>query len=164
MAEWKRRQQIVAAYEASPTTSFRQAAKRLGILRQTLQAFIAKYEKNHDLNDLIPGIGSGRRSIKSKLEKELGAAAVSDAIAKVKGCISVQGSVSASWRYLASTGQLHETIAQVILDPSKASKHNIPKSLTNPSLFAAELQLLLQGRRSLKTSDGRPSKEPRNNQ
>lgn len=156
MSEWNRRKKIVADYDAllvkNPTISFRKAAKQLSVPLSKLIDVVEKIEKNHDPVDLIPAIGTGRPSVKSRLEKELGTEIVKEAMAKVKGMVLDTGSVSGSWRFLAKTGDLPLEISKVILDPTKASKHNIPPSLTDTSHVTSAQQLAHQGRRALKHS------------
>jgi len=135
-----------------PAISLRRAARELGVSRPRLTDIVERYEAKHDDDDLIPGIGSGRPSVRSQLEKAVGKEAVDSAIDIVRGHHLDTGTNSGSWRYCGKTGEIPTVIAQSILDDGKASKHNIPRSLTEPTKITSAEVLAHQGRRALKHS------------
>ncbi len=150
-AEANRRKAILENAEemVARGKSLKNVARQIGTPLATLWRWKSAYGANHDFNALLPRISPGRRSVRQKLEAEIGAEALQSAIATVKGHNLDMNSNSGAWRYCSVTQSLPESIKNVILDPSRRSKHYIPRSLTTQTTITRAERLAFRGRRAL---------------
>lgn len=159
LTEWQlteglRRKEVVLSYyhliESEPALSLRKSAQRLGVSCSKLRVILKTYEETQDFRSLIPKISDGRPSVAEQLVKEVGPEQFQRTIELVKGHVLDTQTNSGSWRFVASTQPVPEPIKSVVLSSEKASKHNIPKSLTVLTKVSRANQLAHRGQRALR--------------
>jgi hypothetical protein len=123
----------------------RKAAKRVGVSRPTLWRWQKRFEAE-GFNGLLPDTDEcGRKSV---LEK-LGLAPESETILKIQAINLDTESSTAACRLFANSDQCPEELAQVILDPTRCSKHALPPSLRKAVTVNKNLQDAHRGPRTL---------------
>lgn len=149
------RVEILRAYDQiiaeDAGTSMVCAAERLGVSATTLTRMVDARTENPSIEALIPKVGPGRKSALDKLRDECGAAVVDSYLEKVRGHVLASKTTSGTLRFLAKTDRaMPEPMRAVILDPSKASKHNIPPSIVSKAKVTRVQILAHQGKKALR--------------
>jgi len=135
MAEASKRYTTLQAYwalvQAEPALSIERAARRLGVDNIWLWRRIKDWKtKGESFDALIPAYHkSGRKSTLVKISEGIGADAMRSAIDQVRGLHLDTESNTSAWRLFAHSDRCPEALADVILDPTRTSKHSLPGSL-----------------------------------
>lgn len=153
-AEANRRMAALQAYQAliaqEPGLSIERAARRLGFDPVWLWRRIKTWEKNPSYEALIPAYHkTGRKSAVQKLSEKLGTQVVDEAITAVRGLNLDLESTTASLRLYAQSDRCPAELAQVILDPTRSSKHAIPPSLRRAAAIPEPVRDAHRGPRRL---------------
>jgi hypothetical protein len=155
-AEAGRRQSLCEAANqlmlSNPPPSQNEIARALGVDAASLSRYRRAYAAG-GYAGLLPGISSGRRSLREQLAAAVGPEAVADLEKKVLGrALDMDGSDGAAWRKIARSpstpAPVREYFAKV--ETSHASKHTIARSLRRATRVSPQMLLAHSGSRALR--------------
>jgi hypothetical protein len=156
-AEAARRQQLCEAAnqlmsQFTPAPSQNEVARVLGVDAASLSRYRRAYAAS-GYAGLLPGVSSGRTSLREQLAAQLGPEAIAEIEKQVTGtALDMDGSDGAAWRKIAraagTPAPVRDYFAKV--ESAHSSKHTIARSLRRATRVSPQMRLAHRGSRALR--------------
>jgi hypothetical protein len=149
--EANRRLELVQTYRAllAQGHSGKKAAELMGEDNVSLWRYNKAFE-THGYNGLVPAFDKrGRKSELEKLRELLGAELLDSILKEIQGLNLDTESTTGALRSYASSDRCPPELAEIILDPTRCSKHALPPSLRKAATPSVNARLAHRGARKL---------------